>query len=276
MWMRSLGVSKYIYADILSFRCFAFSCGRDIRSWFSSMQSIDNALATLCTNLGIEKECTIVSASKSARYISDLREPVLLINICLEAQEPSIREHFYYGICPCALLFQHRDNNQLICATSGIPYMEISKKQVLDKLSKSNGFVVVGNMPLHIQTVSSKEIFLRAMEWRKNGICNPDNITQLRVGHFVKIQSRSAQLAVQYGLMNYQIQLSKVVRFCAQELKISECIIKNLNHILIRIPQVSKSCAYEDIVQIENDFWMSIQKIEEELLCSSQDGRMMN
>ena len=131
-------------------------------------------------------------------------------------------------------------------------------------------------MPLHIQTFSSKEIFLRAMEWRKNGICNPDNITQLRVEHFMKIQSRSAQLAVQYGLMNYQIQLSKVVRFCAQELKISECIIKNLNHILIRIPQVSKSCAYEDIVQIENDFWMSIQKIEEELLCSSQDGRMMN
>lgn len=263
MWMRCASVSQYIHADVLSFRCFAFSCGEDVRKWFSPIQTIDKALMELCVNLGIEKMCSIIPASDWCRHISELKFPVLLADTCLDVRENSTTKEYYKGIGSYLVLSRNNNKKQIICATSGVPFVEISEEQIKENLLKSSGFVVIRNMPLQLQTASAEEILHRGMQWRRKVICNKDSLGQLCSERFRKIQDRKSQLAIQYGLMNYQIQLSKVVRFCEQELRVSKSIIEKLNGILLKIPQVNKTYPYEEIVQIDNDFWILIEKIEE-------------
>ena len=263
MWMKCAGVLQYTNAEVLSFRCFAFSYDGDVRRWFSPIQTIDKAIVELCINLGIEKMCSIIPAVEWSKQMPELKWPVLLTDVYLDIQGASAREKFYSGNSSFSLLFMHHNKKQMFCSSSGIPFMEISKEQVKESLSKSNGFVIVRNMPLKIQMSSAREILYKGIQWRKSVIYDEYNLEQLCLENFRKVQNRKVQLSLQYGLMNYQIQLSKIVRFCAQELKISNCIIEKLNHILLKIFQVNRSCIYEEIMQIEKEFWMEIEKIEE-------------
>lgn len=82
LWMKSTGVSAYIHADVLSFRCFAFSCGEDITKWFSPAQPVKMALVELFDNLEIAENCSIVPASDWHKYLSESERPILLADIC--------------------------------------------------------------------------------------------------------------------------------------------------------------------------------------------------
>lgn len=268
LWMGCLNVSQYIHADVLSFRCFAFYCGEDVKRWFSPIQTIDKALMELCVNLGIEKMCSIIPVCDWYKQIVELNYPVLLADTCFDVREASALREYYKGIGSYLVLFRHENKKQMICAASGIPYVEISEEQIKEELSKSDGFVVARTMPLQMQIAPAGEILHKGMQWRRSAVCNENYFGQLCLEcdkkiPDKKIPDRKLQLAVQYGLMNYQIQLSKVVRFCKQELKASKFIVEELNGILLKIPQVNRIYPYKEIVQIDKKFWALIEKIEE-------------
>ena len=263
MWMRHAGVVDYIHADVLSFRCFAFSCGEDITRWFSPVQSTQMAFAELCSNLGIEKVCSIIPASDWDGQLSELKWPVLLADVYLDVEGAVVREQFYHGTPPFFLLYRHSDGKHLVYASSGTPFIELSEEQVKDRISGSKGYVIMGRMPMRIQLPSAGEILHKGMQWRKNVRNNKEGLERLRSDSFKKIQDRSSHVSLQYGLMNYQIQLSKVVRFCAQEMRVSDATIEKLNSVLLRAALIYKNHTYEEIVRIDEDFWALIVKIEE-------------
>ncbi len=263
LWMKSAGVSAYIHADVLSFRCFAFSCGEDIKKWFSPAQPVKMALVELFDNLEIAENCSIVPASDWHKYLSESECPILLADICTGMENATALRHYYHGASPFSLLHQHSDRQHLIYASAGIPYMELTEEQIRDKISASNGYIVIGKMPLQITLPSAGEILHRGMQWRKSTGPNRDRLERSNPNLFKKIQSRTDNLAIQYGLMNYQVQLSKMIRFCVQEIGISIFTAEELNNILLRIPQIQTSHKYEQIICIEEEFWALIGNIEE-------------
>lgn len=263
MWMRYAEVKDYIHADVLSYRCFAFSCGKDVTKWFSPIQTMEAALVELCSNLGIQDECAIIPASDWGEQLSELKWPVLLADICLDVGDTSVREKFYQGTQPFCLLYGHSDGKRLVYASSGIPFIELSQEQVREKLSASKGYVLTGNMPMQIRMPSAGEILRRGMQWRKDNLDTEERLERLCVDQFERNWNRATSLSVQYGLMNYQIQLSKVVRFCVQEMRVPDFVIEKLNDILFRIGQIYCSHAYGEIVRVEEDFWTLIGSIEE-------------
>lgn len=263
MWMKYAGVTVYVHADVLSFRCFAFSCGEDVTRWFSPVQSTQMALVELCSNLGIGEMCSIFPVSDWDGQLSELKWPVLLADVCLDVEEVVIRKQFYHGTFPFCLLYRHSDGKHLVYASSGIPFIELSEEQVKDKLLGSKGYIVIGKFPLWVQLPSAKEILHKGMQWRKNARNKKEGLEQLCSNSFEKIRDRFSCVSAQYGLMNYQVQLSKVVRFCAQEMKVSDSTIDELNSILLRIPPIYMNKTYEEVAQIDEDFWTLIEKIEE-------------
>lgn len=263
MWMGYAGVAAYIHADVLSFRCFAFSCGEDVTRWFSPVQSTQTALVELCSNLGIREMCSISPVSDWDGQLSELEGPVLLADVCLDVEGAVVRKQFYHGTLPFCLLYRHSDGKQLVYASSGTPFIELSEEQVKDKFSGSKGYVVMGKMPLQVQLPSAKEILHKGMQWRKNVRNNKEGLERLCSDSFEGIRDRFSCVSVQYGLMNYQIQLSKVIRFCAQEMKISDFTIDELNSVLLRIPPIYRNQTYGEIARIDEDFWTLIEKIEE-------------
>ena len=263
MWMGYEGVDAYIHADVLGFRCFAFSCGEDISKWFSPVQSTRKALGELCRNLGIEEMCSIISASAWSRQLSELKRPVLLADVCLDVEAASVREQFYQG-APCfSLLYRHYDEEHFVYASSGVPFVELSEEQVRNKLSAAKGYVVMGNMPLRIQPFSATEILHRAMEWGRKTVDSNKGPGKPGLNHAERSMDRRFHMAIQYGLMNYQIQLSKVVRFCAEEMRVSDYMIERLNSVLLRIAEIYRSRLYKEIIRIEEDFWALVESIEE-------------
>ncbi|MBD5450896.1 MAG: hypothetical protein HDR28_12300 [Lachnospiraceae bacterium] len=263
MWMRHAGVVDYIHADVLSFRCFAFSCGEDIKRWFSPVQSTQMAFVELCSNLGIEKVCSIIPASDWDGRLSELKWPVLLADVYLDVEGAVVREQFYHGTPPFFLLYRHSDGKHLVYASPRTPFIELSEEQVKDRISGSKGYVIIGRMPMRIQLPSAREIIHKGMQWRKNAGNNKEGLEYLCSDGYEKIQDRFSCVSVQYGLKNYQIQLSKVIRFCAQEMRISDSEIDELNSVLLRIPPIYKKQTYEEIARIDEDFWALIEKIEE-------------
>lgn len=264
MWMRYAGVDAYIHADVLSFRCFAFSCGEDTTEWFSPAQPMEMAITELCNSLGIMKNCSIVPAADWVGKQSELQQPVLLADVCLGVENDTVGNRLYHGIPPCSVLHRHSDGKHLVYTSSGIPFIELSEEQVRDKIAASKGYVVTGEMPLQIRQLSWKEILHRGVQWRKRTADNGKRLERLCPESFERIQSRYSRLAVWYGLMNYQVQLSKVVRFCAQEAEILDSAIEELTNVLLRIAQIYRNQEYEGIVRIEEEFWALIRKIEED------------
>lgn len=261
MWMRYMGVADYIHADVLSFRCFAFSCGDDVTRWFSPVQSTQMALEELCSNLGIGEMCSIVPASVWSGQLSELKWPVLLADVCLDVEGSAVREQFYHGTLPFSLLYRHSDGKHLVYSSSGTPFIELSEELVKDKVSASKGYVVMGKLPMRIQMPSANEILHKGIQWRKNVAGNKEGLERLRADSYEGIRDRFSCVSVQYGLMNYQIQLSKVVRFCAQEMGVSDSMIEKLNSILLRIAPIYRRHAYGEIVRVDEDFWALIEKI---------------
>lgn len=263
MWMRYAGVDAYVHADVLSFRCFAFSCGEDVTRWFSPMQSAQSAIAELCNNLGIQEACSIVPASAVCEQLPELEWPILLADVCLNVEKDPVREQFYPGTSAFYILHRHRDGKHLICTSSGIPFMELSMEQVREEMLASRGYVVIGKMPMRVQPFSAGEILRRGIRWRKKTMSSKEGLERLCAEDFDKVQGRYYDVSVQYGLMNYQVQLSKVVRFCAQEMRISESVIEELNDILLKIAEICGNRRYEKIAQTEEDFWTLVEKAGE-------------
>ncbi len=263
MWMKYAGVDDLIPADVMSFRCFACSFGEDIRKWFSPAQPVRCALEELCDNLGIKEVCTIIPASVWKIQPCELEWPILLADVCLGVEIPIVRDKFYQGISPFCLLYRHSDGRHLVYSSSGAPFIEMTEKQVMEKTFNSKGYVLTGKMPMQIQRLPAKRILHKGMQWRRD-ILNNQWRKDLCCPDIFNIEwDRISSLSVRYGLMNYQIQLSKVVKFCVQEIQVPSSVIDELDKILLRIGSVFGSCAYEKIAEIDRDFWALIKNIEE-------------
>lgn len=263
MWMRSAGVDDLIPADIMSFRCFAYSLDEDVKRWFSPMQPVCRALEELCSSLGIKEVCSIIPASVWGWQSGEPEWPVLLADICLGVEIPAVREKFYHGAPPFCLLYRHDDGKHLICSSSGAPFIELTEKEVMERISDSEGYVLTGKMPMRIWRTSAEEILHKGIQWRRSVLHNQDGINQAHSDLFKREWDRASRLSLQYGMMNYQIQLSKVVRFCAEEIQVSGFITEELNKLLLKIGSICRSCAYEKIIGIDRDFWALIESIEE-------------
>lgn len=264
MWMGFAGVDDLIPADVLSLRCFAYSFGEDIARWFSSAQPVRSALEELCGCLGIREVCSIIPASAWRVRPGGPEWPVLLADICMGAEPPAVREEFYRGALPAGLLYRHRDGKKLVYASSGIPFVELTEGQVMEKISSSEGYVLTGQMPMRIQRPSATETLHRGMERRRSILGSPGGENLLDPDIFKREWDRASCLSIQYGLMNYQIQLSKVIQFCVREMQISGRMAEALNGILLRIGSVSRNCAYGEIAGIEREFWALLERIEED------------
>lgn len=271
MWMRSVGAGDLICADVMSFRCFAFSFGEDITRWFSPAQPIHGALEELCSSLGIRETCSIIQASVWEMQEWNTERPVLLADVHLGVEIPTVREQFYRGAPPFCLLYGCGDGKHLVYASSGVPFIKLTEEQVREKISCSKGYVLAGRMPVRIRQMPAREILHRGLRWRKNILDRQAGTNLLCSGIFKREWNRASCLSIQYGLMNCQIQLSKMVKFCVQEMQVSDSAAEELNKVLLKISSLRISGCYEELVEIDRDFWALIETIEESI-CLMQNG----
>lgn len=261
MWMRSVGVDDLISADVMSFRCFAHSFGEDVTRWFSPAQPVREALEELCASLGISEACSIIKASAWERQTWDTEQPILLADVRLGVEMPTVREQFYRGAPPFCLLYRYGDGKHLVYASSGVPFMKLTEEQVIEKIPDSEGYVLAGRMPMQIRRMPAIEILHRGMRWRKNILDRQAGTNLLCPGIFKREWNKASCISIQYGLMNYQIQLSKMVKFCVQEMHISDTVAEKLNKSLLKISSIHANGDYEEIVKIDRDFWALIGNI---------------
>lgn len=262
MWMRYAGVSSHIHADVLSFRCFAFSCGNDAAYWFSPVQTVEAALEELCGNLGLQGQCAVIPASEWDMQFAE--HPIFLADVCLNVEIDAVRQQFYRGAPPFSLLSRHHDGKHLVYTAPSVPFMEFSVTMVRDSFRASKGYVLTGNMPFQLKPIYDAEILHRGMIWRAHVVEREDCLERLTPNRFEEFRSRYAHLAIQYGLLNYQIQLCKLVNFCAQRLQASAYLLAELDRTLLRISDACRRQDGEELVKVNDQFWAWIRKIDEE------------
>lgn len=262
MWMRCAGIASHIHADVLSFRCFAFSCGNDAAYWFSPVQTVEAALEELCGNLGLQEQYAVIPASEWDMRLAE--HPIFAADVCFDVKSAAVRQQFYRGAPPFSLLSKHRNGKHLVYTAPSVPFMELSRTTAKDRLRTSKGYVLIGDMPFHLKPLPAAEILHRGMLWRTHAIECGDCLERLTPDSFEAHRSRYAHLAIQYGALNYQIQLYKLVKFCTLELRPSVRLLAELDRELLHISDACGRQAGEELVKANGQFWSWIKKIDEE------------
>lgn len=260
-WLRSFGITEFIHVDCVSFRCFAFICKTSPENWFQPAEESSDFMNRLVRHLGMEKECIIQRAGDYRMTDIGPDRWLLLAQVKLNALSENVRSQFYHGTPQFALVKRKKNENRFLCTSSGIPYMELSADEMETMLNDQNAYIASMRDIPSIRQVSADFVLREGIRWRES----KENLLE-RIEKFdfaIKdAECVTHKIAFQYGLQNYQIQRSKVLRFCVEKIGISDVATGRLSMLLQQIPEVNLKSA-EEIHRIERKFWQIIEEWRE-------------
>lgn len=243
--------------DCLSFRALAFSFTDNIEECFRPAIEWKEYMEKLIWYLGIGDDLAVESCNAFSMEKFPENTWVLLGEFphCWEIE--TVQNKFYSG-CPAYYLCRkYNETEYLICDPFAIPVQIVTKDDILAKMEAVCGFIAYFNRIPKFNIINPRDVIADAVAWRNE---NPgmwlENQEALTEKAF-KIRG-SRKYALSYGLMNYQIQVSKVIAFARSAGCFGTADHQKLLAMLYRLPDIPETSGYSIIGELDSAIWKKL------------------
>lgn len=257
------GLPPEISLDCMSFRALAFSFTDNIRECFQPAIEWKEYMEKLSCHLGIGDELTVESCKSFSLEKFPENTWVLFGEFQHSWGIETIQNKFYSG-CPAYYLCRkHNETEYLICDPLAIPVQIVMKDDIRAKMEATCGFIAFFNWRPKLSIINPRDIISNAVEWRNE---NPrmwlENQVALIENAF-KIGG-SGTLSLKYGLINYQVQVSKVIEFAGSAGCLAVANYQRFLDMLYQLPDIPEARGYSLISELESEIWEKMDKIKGE------------
>lgn len=243
--------------DCMSFRALAFSFTENIGECFRPVIEWKEYMEKLISYLGIRDELTVESCKTFSMENFPENTWVLLGEFPHFWGIETIQNKFYNG-CPAYYLCRkHNETEYLICDPLLIPVQIVTKDDIRAKMEAACGFIAYFNWIPRFNIVNPRDIIADAVEWRNE---NPDmwlENQQSLTEKVFKVRG-SEKYALSYGLMNYQIQVSKVIEFARSTGCFGTADHQKLLDMLYQLLDVPETSNYSIISELDSAIWKKL------------------
>lgn len=241
------------HVDALSLRCFAFARDGTVEDWFRPVISCEAAIQRLGQLMGTEGCWTI------RRYQSgqDLPEGLCMAGPVKEAVLlPDLRHHYYHGAASYFCYDKQPHQTIFICDFNGMPMMPLDEHHLRDILERNNPFLIClnslkkpGNFTL---LWDNRRLLADGLQFHK--AFRHQETAKMRTCS----KSGRQYVSLQYALMNYGIQLRKMVDFVETVIGLDAHIEAKIHSLWMQLQQIRMDAAVEAIEEWENNLWKEI------------------
>lgn len=246
-----------ISPDCLNFRAFSFSFTNNIRECFRPAIEWKEYMEKLRRNLGIGDELTVKSCKAFSMKEFPENTWVLLGEFPHCWGIETVQNKFYSG-CPAYYLCRKHNNTEyLICDPLAIPVQIVTKDDIRAKIEAACGFIAYFNWTPKFNIINPRDMIADAVGWRNKNpglwLKNQGTVT----AKAFKIRE-SEKYALRYGLMNYQVQVSKVIEFAESEGCLGTTDYQKLLNMLYQLPDIPKTNGYSIISELDSVLWKKL------------------
>lgn len=243
------------HIDALTLRCFAFAKDGAVEDWFRPAVSCEAAIQRLAQLMRTEGSWTIhryqsgQALPEGLCMVGPVREAILL---------PDLRHHYYHG--DAGYFCYDRQPHQVIsvCDFSGMPMMPADEDRLRNILERNMPFLI-GLKPL-----KKPEAFTCSWDNRRllaEGLRFHKAFRELKTTDIPACSKGGRQyISLQYALINYGIQLRKMVGFVEAAIGMDECIQARIHSLWMQLQQIRMNAAVEILAEWEENLWKEIFK----------------
>lgn len=240
--------------DCISYRSFAFSVTDKINNCFSPAIKWEEYFKNLIKYLSFEKVLWVENLSEFSlehfpkdKWVLFGESPVVLENENLQ--------RIYYSGCPSFILCKAiHGKGFLMSNASMIPAQFVSRNQLQKVIDSGSGFVAYFKYPPELVLKDLKTILWDAVEWRNNNpeLCLRNHSSYIDDFQFSKGKSK---YSIQYGIMNYQLQVNKTLEFAHQIGFVNSMQYREMLEKLWNLSDVIEKHQYSLIYELDTELW---------------------
>lgn len=246
-----------ISLDCMSFRAMAFSFTDNIGECFRPAIEWKEYMEKLSWYLGIGDELTVESCKAFSMEKFPENTWVLLGEFPHCWGIETVQNKFYSG-CPAYYLCRkYNETEYLICDPLAIPVQIVMKDDIRAKMEAVCGFIAYFNWIPKFNIINPRDMIADAVEWRIENpgmwLENQEALTEKAL----KIRG-SGKYALSYGLMNYQIQVSKVIEFAGSAGCLGTADHQKLLDMLYQLTDIPETSGYSIISELDSAIWKKL------------------
>lgn len=245
------------HIDALSLRCFAFARDGGVEDWFRPVISCEAAIKRLESLMGLEGYWEVLpyhigqKLPEGIYMIGPIRENILL---------PDLKRYYYHGDS-CYFCYEKRALQAIsICDFSGmpmIPFEEFQLREILDR-----------NIPylIRLKPLERENDFSDVWNYRlllTDGLQFNKSFRQKNREELTCQKSGREYISLQYALMNYGIQMRKMVHFVEAAIGLEEDVRIKINRLWMELQQIRTEAEVAFIPAWEDNIWEVIWEYAE-------------
>ena len=243
--------------DCLSLRSMFFSLGCDISKWFRTAITWQEYMTHIKLNMGYRESLCIETAKEYADNIERIYDWVFLGDVPAYYPIDIVQEKFYNRTV-VNYLFKNMGSYFIISDALGSPYRIIQRKEFKSYLENNNGFVAFFKDKPKQKIASAQNIVLLARQYIQK---HPEYLLKNQEMYFRNYYYGGVreQISLRYGLMNYQLQMNKTIRYFSDAGLLCDSTRREIESKLIATTSVIDSLDYSIISEIEDLLWNSLE-----------------
>lgn len=247
------GMSAAAHIDCIGKRCFGFLMGESVKDWFRPAVSVKEAAAEISEKTGME-----LSVAGEERSIQDkmeiLRSGAVAGPVWTEAVMPEIRHVYYRGDAHYLFISSGKEEEYCISDPEGFPripadstlietilrrdrpsVLYLKKRTSADRTEPDLRKVMEEGVAFHSRLAGG-------MEMVRDSVCRYEDTVYNR-------------LALQYGLMNYVLQMDKVFRLAVVCGFLDGRVVPHYQKLIGRIYQTGENQKIQELPEIMREIW---------------------
>lgn len=252
-----IGSLPEISPDCMSFRAFAFSFTDNIGECFRPAIEWKEYMEKLSWYLGIGDELTVESCKAFSMEKFPENTWVLFGEFPHCWGIETVQNKFYSGYPAYYLCRKHNETEYLICNPLAILVQIATKYDIRAKMETACGFIAYFNRTPKLNIINPRDVIADAVEWRNENLGmwleNQESLTEKAFR-----LKRSEKCALSYGLINYQVQVSKVIEFAGSVGCLGRTDHQILLDMLYRLSDILETGGYSIISELDSAIWTKL------------------
>lgn len=210
------GVGSLEHIDCIGKRCFGFLIGGNVRDWFRPAVSIRMAIELISEKTGLDLFVAEEKTDPEA-VLEILQKGAVMGPVRKGIAVTEVRHLYYHGDAHYLFVAEEEGKGFQMTDPEGYPAIPIDRKLLLEILSLDRPSILYINAekPKIYKEIDYDMILKEGLAFHDSFQKNTEHMIQTAVSQYE--DTAGNRLALQYGLMNYVLQINKSFRlaeFC--------------------------------------------------------------
>ncbi len=246
------GLESVAHIDCIGKRCFGFLMGESVKEWFRPAVSLAYAAEQIEALAGIPVAAEVCRQPEEVPALLEMG--VVLGPVWSLEAVPEIRHVYYHGGTHYVFVKGNKEGMYCITDPEGFPEFWVYEKEIRTMLQKDCPYVLYlkerdmdRNPYVDLGRVLEEGIsFYRQFQEERNSVLDAVDKYQ---------KSSQNRLSLQYGLMNYMLQMDKVFRLAWDCGTVTQKDLQSYQNLKSRIYGIGMEQEVKELPDILNRIW---------------------